>query len=320
MALSFLWLVLGFGLLVKGAGWLVDGASSLARRWGVSLLVIGLTVVAFGTSMPELIVNVFASAQGNAEIAIGNIVGSNTFNLLVVLGVSAVFVPLVVKRQTVWKEIPLAVLATLVLLVIANDHGIDGVMSNVLSRSEGFILIGFFAIFLGYTLAVARQQEPMTEEIRIFSPGRSAQLLVAGLASLILGGRWVVDGAVAIATGFGLSEAVIGLTIVAIGTSLPELATSVVAARRGNVDVAVGNVVGSNIFNVFAVLGVSTLIRPLPIPPAATADVLVSLAATLALFVTMFIGTRHRLDRWQGAAFLALYAAYVATLLARLNA
>lgn len=314
MAIASLSLIAGFILLVKGAGWLVDGASSLARRFGVSLLVIGLTVVALGTSAPELIVNIYAAAQGNAEIAVGNVIGSNIVNILIVLGVAATFGALVVQRQTVWKEIPLATLATVALIVMINDRFFDGAVADALSRSEGIILLGFFAIFLGYTLVVAKNQGADAFEVRTFERGKSLAMILGGLAALILGGRWVVGGAVAIASALGISESVIGLTVVAAGTSLPEFATSVVAARKGNFDVAVGNVVGSNIFNIFFVLGLSATIRPLPIATASTGDTLVALAATLVLFVTMFIGARHRLDRWQGWLFIGSYVAYVISL------
>ncbi len=313
MILTYLLLPIGFVFLVKGADFLVDGASSIAKRFGVSSLVIGLTIVAFGTSMPELIVNIFASINGNTDIAIGNILGSNIANILLILGISAVIFPLAVKRSTVWKEIPLALLAVIVVALMANDALIDGGSISQLTRIDGLILISFFIIFLYYTFGISRVEPADTTEVPIhrYSLSRSILMIGVGLVGLTLGGKWIVDVAVALATGLGVSEALIGLTVVAIGTSLPELATSAVAAYKKDVDIAVGNIVGSNIFNIFWVLGLSAVISPLPFPALLMRDVIMTIVATLLLFVVMFVGKRHTMERWQGIAFIALYVGYI---------
>ena len=262
-AIPYIFLIAGFAFLVKGADFLVDGASSIAKKFGISALVIGLTIVAFGTSAPELIVNIFASIQGNTDIAIGNILGSNIANILLILGISAMIYPLAVGKGTVWKEIPLGLLAIIVVAIMANDRLIDGGGFSGLTRIDGFILISFFIIFLYYTFGISKAQgtgEPEeSNRIHEYSFFRSGIMVVAGLAGLTLGGKWIVDSAVVIAEQIGLSQAVIGLTIVAIGTSLPELATSAIAAFKKNTDIAVGNIVGSNIFNVFWILGISAM-------------------------------------------------------------
>ena len=319
MIFTYILFFVGFAALIKGAGLLVDGASSLARRLGVSALVIGLTVVAFGTSAPELIVNIFASLQGNTDIAIGNILGSNIVNILLILGISAVIYPLAVKKGTVWKEIPLAFLAVIVLAFMANDVLIDKGSSSALTRIDGFVLFSFFVIFLYYVFGMSKAEPADAVEIkpRTRSLLRSCLMIGGGLAGLAIGGKWIVDGAVVIATNFGGSEALIGLTIVAVGTSLPELATSAVAAYKKDVDIAVGNIVGSNIFNIFWILGLSAVIRPLPFSQALMNDMLVAIIATLLLFATMFVGKRHILERWQGICLIIFYVGYVVYIVMR---
>lgn len=309
----------GFVLLIKGADLLVTGASSLAKRIGVSSLTIGLTIVAFGTSMPELVVNLLASAQGNTDIAIGNVVGSNIANILLILGVSAMIYPLAVQRGTVWKEIPFALLAVVMLIIMANDVLFDGSTTSVLSRIDGLVLIGFFVIFLYYVFGLAKNGKENSEDesVELFSVGRSILMIGAGLVGLVLGGKWIVDGAVAFASSLGVSEALIGLTVVAVGTSLPELATSAVAAYRRNVDIAIGNVIGSNIFNIFWILGLSAIIKPLPFAPSLNADLLMVVLATSLLFLALFVGKRQILERWQGGVFVAMYVAYTIFLIFR---
>ncbi|MBI5466001.1 MAG: calcium/sodium antiporter, partial [Candidatus Kerfeldbacteria bacterium] len=311
MWFSYLLFLIGFGLLIKGADWLVEGASALAKRLGISALVIGLTVVAFGTSMPELIVNLLASIKGNTDIAIGNIVGSNIANILLILGISAIIYPLVVTRGTVWKEIPLALLAMIAIAILANDALLDGYSFSTLGRGDGLVLMAFFIIFLYYIWSISRQESTDQTEVKERPLLAIVVMVTAGLMMLLLGGKWVIDGAVMLAGALGVSQALIGLTIVAVGTSLPELATSAVAAYKHNSDIAVGNIVGSNIFNVFWILGLSAVIKPLPLSPLLNMDVVIGVLATLLLFATMFIGHRHRLDRWQGATFVALYVFYL---------
>ena len=309
----YLLMVVGFVLVIKGADWFVNAATALARRLGVSDLAIGLTVVAFGTSLPELAVNVTASIQGNTGITIGNIIGSNIANILLILGAAGLIYPLAVSRGTVWREIPLSLLATLLLGILANDRIIDAGPASVLTRIDGLVLLGFFAIFLCYTAAIARRVEGLDQAITAgaVSLPRAALLIVGGLISLVVGSQWVVSGAVEIASALGVSETAIGLTIVAIGTSLPELATSMVAAFRKNPEIAVGNVVGSNLFNIFFILGVSSLIRPIPFSPKTNIDIGVLLVANLLLFVWMFTGKRRTLDRWEAGIFLAGYVGYI---------
>ncbi len=334
MILTYLLLPIGFALLIKGAGLLVDGASSIAKRFGISALVIGLTIVAFGTSAPELIVNILASINGNTDIAIGNVLGSNIFNILFILGISAVIFPLAVTKGTVWKEIPLALLAVVLVGIMVNDAFIDGGNFSGLTRIDGLVLIAFFIIFLYYTFGISRveavdssmgsvssraiSKDDKTETPALqYSLFRSCLMVGAGLVGLVIGGKWVVDAAVALATSLGVSQALIGLTIVAVGTSLPELATSAVAAYKRNVDIAIGNIVGSNIFNIFWILGISAIVNPLPFSSVLMRDVFVTIAATLLLFIVMFIGKRHVLERWHGVGFIILYIGYVVLLIAQ---
>jgi len=249
--LTYLLLILGLIFLLKGADLLVSGATSIARKFNVSDLVIGLTIVAFGTSSPELIVNLFASISGNTEIAIGNIVGSNISNILLILGISSIIYPLTVGKGTVWKEIPLNFLSAIVLLALANDIFIDKADANVISRIDGIILMLFFIIFIYYTIGLAKAENHTDFEYKKHGTWKAIAMVAVGIVGLAFGGKWVVDGAIVIASKFGLSEALIGLTIVAVGTSLPELATSATAAYKRNTDIAIGNVVGSNLFNIF---------------------------------------------------------------------
>lgn len=327
MLLALLFLVLGLGMLVKGADFLVDGASSLAKRIGISDLSIGLTVVAFGTSMPELVVSVTSGLSGATDIAIGNVVGSNIANILLILGISAVITKIAVQTSTVWKEIPFALLAAVVLFFLANDALLDGAGVAQLGRSDGLTLIAFFCIFLWYIAGMRRDDPAGADEgIRVRGVWASCGFLILGLALLVAGGKLTVDGAVTIAEALGVSQALIGLTIVAVGTSLPELATSVVAARKGRADIAVGNVVGSNIFNIFWILGVSAIIAPLPFRSAMNVDLLVTVAATVLLFFAVHTGfvhkrilfwkqkEKHVIERLDGILMLLAYAAYVAYL------
>ena len=309
--------IIGFALVIKGADILVDGASSLARKLSVSDLVVGLTVVAFGTSLPELSVNVSAGIKATSDIAVGNVIGSNIANILLILGVSAVICPLVVTKGTVWKEIPLSLLAVILIAILANDKLINGAQSSMLTRIDGLILLSFFIIFIYYSLSIAKRIEGTDDllYVKALAITKILVLIIIGLAALILGGKFVVDGAVKLATYFGISQMTIGLTIVAVGTSLPELATSAVAAYKKNFDIAVGNIVGSNIFNIFFVLGISSLIRPLPFQPGSNLDIGLLVLANILLFIFMFTGKKHKLDRWEAVLFLGIYAVYIFTLI-----
>jgi cation:H+ antiporter len=312
-------LAVGLVMLVLGADWLVKGASSIARRFGIPALVIGLTVVAFGTSLPEFTVSFYAALSGATDIAVGNVVGSNIVNILLVLGVSAIITSLSVKSSTVKWEIPFALLAAILVLVFGSDVLLDGGAANVITRTDGLAFIGLFAIFLFYIMALVRSDRsvvPLEETDEApQSTLRSTLYTIGGLVALVVGGRILVDQAVILANLAGLSEAVIGLTVVAVGTSLPELATSAMAAWRKQIDIAVGNVVGSNIFNVLFVLGASAAVAPLPVRSEFAVDAIVMIGATVLLFLVLLLGKRGRIDRWQGVMFLALYVLYTGYLL-----
>ncbi len=315
--IEYLMIALGLFLLYQGAEWLVGGASSLARRFGVSSLVVGLTVVAFGTSMPELIVNVFAALSGNSEISFGNIIGSNILNILLILGLAASITPLAVKRSTVWREIPFAFLSAVVLFVMSNKVLFLGSTDNTVNRTDGMILIFFLVVFLYYLFSMMRKtrngevtEADKKDEIKKHSGMKLTLLIVGGMLALAFGGRLTVNGAVIIARNLGVSEFLISSTIVAIGTSLPELVTSIIAALKKEMDISVGNILGSNIFNVFLVMGVSSIIAPLKVPMGVNFNFIVLLAASLLLFGFMFSGTKHKIDRWEGILFLACYVAY----------
>lgn len=315
MLVNLLMLAGGFILLLRGAHFLVAGASSLARRLGISALVVGLTVVAFGTSAPELVVNLFSSALGETDIAVGNVLGSNAANVLLILGLAAAITPLAVQRTTVWKEIPFSILAVVLVLVMGNDVLLDGRASDAITRIDGFVLLSFFGIFLYYVYGISKGSGERGNPVEELPGIRIAAYILGGLVALGVGGSLVVEGAVALARLIGMSEHVIAVTVVAVGTSLPELATSVVAALKKNSDIAVGNIVGSNIFNVFLVLGLSAFINPLPFGILATRDAAVVVAVSALLFASMFVGKRQQFERWQGVAFIALYAAYVSFVL-----
>ncbi len=310
--ITYLLFIIGFYFLVKGADLLVEGSAAIAKKLKISSIVIGLTIVAFGTSAPEFIVNIFASVQGNSEIAIGNILGSNIANILLILGISAMIYPITAKKNTVIKEIPLSLLAIVVLGLMANDLIIDGEGISNLTRIDGFILLCFFIIFLYYTFGITKSDKDIVEEeIKTLSYLKATLFILLGLAGLVLGGKWIVDGAVKIAEFFNVSQSLIGLTIVAIGTSLPELATSAVAAYRKQSDIAIGNVVGSNIFNIFWILGASAAIRPLPFNVGSNTDIAMTILASIILFIVMFIGEKRVIERWQGGFMVSTYIGYV---------
>lgn len=318
MVLDIVFLLVGLTILILGAEGLVRGASSLARKLRISPLVIGLTVVSLGTSAPELTVNIISAINGSSDLAVGNVVGSNLANILLILGITAMIVPLKVKSATIWKEIPLALLGASLLFIMINDRLLDGSSADVLTRTDGIALLSLMIIFMYYVFGMAkhdriarRELQGVGDEVREFHPLTSSGLVVLGLIGLTAGGRLLVVGATGIAEAAGLSEALIGLTIVAVGTSLPELATSVVAALRKHADIAVGNVIGSNIFNIFLVIGTTSTILPLSPDSAIDTDMLITVGATLLLFLFMFVGRKHTLSRWKGAVFVASYIIYI---------
>ena len=319
--LTYILFVAGILFLIKGADYLVEGASSLAKKLGMPTLVIGLTIVAFGTSMPELVVNIVSALRGANNVAFGNIIGSNIANIFLILGITAIIRPIKVQHSTVWKEIPFSLLAVFVLLVFSNIFYTDAIQINTLLRSEGIILLLFFVIFGYYVYGLVKQNASNLEDdktkVVVYKKSTTTFMILGGLVGLYFGGEWTVNGAVAIAKLFNLSEFFISATIIAVGTSLPELVTSVIAARKGDSDLAVGNVVGSNIFNIFWILGVTAIIAPLAFPISATLDLLVLMIATVLLFVFIFIGRKHHIDRWQGILFVFLYALYIGMLVYR---
>ncbi len=308
--LSFIMLVVGFALLVWGADKFVAGASALARRLGVSPLLVGLTIVAFGTSAPELAVSLTAALQGANEIAVGNVVGSNIFNLLVVAGLSAVVCPLVMDRTLLRRDWPLSLLAAVILCaMIAPDLTI--------SRLEGAILLAVFALTLFLQIRAALKGrntlEAETDEVTM-PPLMIGVNIVLGLACIIIGGQLAVNGATGIARMFGLSETLIGLTIVAIGTSLPELVTSLVAAKKGQNEIAMGNVIGSNMFNILLILGLSSVITPIPVQSTSIIDCLVLIGITIVFYLP---ARKGRLGRAPGAVMALTYVVYTAYLIMR---
>lgn len=315
--INILFLIGGLLLILLGANGLTDGAASVAKRFNIPSIVIGLTIVAFGTSAPELTVSVSSALKGSADLAIGNVVGSNAFNTLMIVGCTALFAPITVTRNTLIKEIPLCILSAIVLFICANDILLDGSSENVISITDGLVLLCFFAIFLSYTFAIATggNQAEEGEEIVQMPIWKSVLYIAGGLAGLIIGGNFFVDGASGIARNLGVSESVIGLTLVAGGTSLPELATSIVAALKKNPEIAIGNVIGSNLFNIFFVLGCSASITPLHLAGINNIDLLTLIGASLLLWlVGVFFGKRT-ITRIEGSLMVLCYVAYTAFLI-----
>ncbi len=312
MFLTVTLLLVGFAILIKGADFLVGGSSSIAKKFKISNIAIGLTVVAFGTSTPELLVSITSSLKGYDGAAFGNVIGSNSFNLLFILGIAGLIYPLVVLRNTVRFEVPLSLLAAVVLYVLVNDVSIWGAEANVLSRLDSFILLGFFVLFMLYIYRTMSNSSDLdqTDSIKLYSVPMSIGLIILGLALLVGGGTLVVDNAIEIAKHYGLSDKLIGLTILAAGTSLPELATSAVAAYKKNTDIAIGNVIGSNIFNIFFILGATGLVRPLPFDNSMNFDLYVLGASTVVLMIFMFTLNTNKLDRWEAFLMLISYFAY----------
>lgn len=300
-------LAAGFVLLIKGADWFVDGSSAVAAKFGIPQLVIGLTIVAMGTSAPEAAVSIAAAVNGNAEITIGNIVGSNILNILIILGISSVITALAVAKSTICYEIPFMIAITGVLLLL----GFDGSIGLI----DGIILLVLFAAYLTYLFIMARREKDKDsgEGVKLSVP-KAIIFIIVGLAMIILGSNLTVDAASYIASALGLSERFIGLTIVALGTSLPELFTSVSAARKGNADIAIGNIVGSNIFNILFVVGLSSVIIPVPFASNFIFDTIIAIAAAVLLLVCCLIG-KNKLKRWAGIVMLIGYAAYFAVIL-----
>lgn len=320
---SVIWLLVGLGLILGGAAVLTDGASAIARRMGISDLIIGLTVVAFGTSAPELVISIVAAAQGNSAIAVGNIVGSNILNILLIIGLTALIRPIKIKKDVMTNEIPMVILSSVILLILGYSSGLDNLPVAAVTRVDGLLLLIFFILFMRYTFASARRtgvSDPEAadgDSLRPYPTVRAIVFVVAGLAALIWGGDKFVDGASALARHMGISEATISLTIVAVGTSLPELATSVVAAMKDKPGLAIGNVIGSNIFNILMILGTAATVAPLPFVGVTVVDLWILVGASLMFFVFGWAFDKRRITRPEGAVMLACYFAYTAWLICR---
>lgn len=331
MFVDILLFVVGIALIVGGANFLTDGAAALARRFGLSPLMVGLTIVAFGTSAPELVVSLTSALNGNTDISLGNVVGSNVFNILGIGGITALIAPLTITQSTIRKEIPLMLLASVVLIFMLFDVEISGGVANVVSRGDGLVLLGFFAIFLTYTIAISKPSTAIetSQDKSVQSPADDAAVrlkpiwmliafIIGGLVALIWGGNLFVSSASNIAKAFGVSEAIIGLTIVAVGTSLPELATSVVAALKGEQEMAVGNIVGSNIFNIFLILGMTASISPVGLGGLQYVDFLALIVSAVMLYLFgVFFGER-KITRFEGGILLLTYVAYTVYLISQL--
>ncbi len=314
MIIQILLLITGLAMLIVGADWLVGGASTLAKKFNISDLTIGLTVVAFGTSAPELVVNLFAATAEHQDLVFGNILGSNNFNIFIVLGVSGLILPLRVHLSTIWKEIPISFAAIVIFFLMVLDPFTPG--KQLLGRIDGLILVLLFILFQYYVYRQMKRSVPEHLPAKPATPViRIVGLILLGLAGLVIGGRMVVSNAVVLAKAIGISEKVIGITIVAAGTSLPELATSVVAVLKKNTDIAVGNIIGSNIFNIFLIGGLVSVVKPVAYSTSFNNDFYILAAGTVILFINMFTFKRHKLDRWEAALLLVFYIGYTVLLI-----
>ncbi len=321
MILTYILFIVGFVILIKSADLLVEGAVSLAKRFAIPELVIGLTIVSLGTSMPELIVNVLASINGSSELAIGNIFGSNIANILLILGVSAIVAPIPIKKSIYFTEIPISLVATFMVGFLANAN-LFGLSTGLeISQLDGAMLLLFFGLFMTYIFVVSKDKD-QAQNFEESGEGmltlvRSSLYIGIGVFGLFLGGKWIVDGAIEIALTFGLSESFIGLTIIAVGTSLPELVTSVVAAKKGRADMAIGNVIGSNIFNIFWILGISAIIKPLPFNELNNDDILMLILSNTVLIFAVINGKKPSISRFEGVVFVVVYFSYLTYLVMR---
>lgn len=312
--MSIVYMIIGIVMILWGADKLTDGSSAMARRMNISEIVIGLTIVAFGTSMPEFIVSFISALKGSSDMAIGNIVGSNIFNTFMIVGCAALVAPMTISRNTVKHDIPIALIASIVLLILSMNYTTFTVQGGVISRTDGIILILFLATFLWYTFRIAKKgtdDSGMAKEK--MKSWKVALYILLGLACLIFGGEIFVDGASDIARSLGVSESVIGLTLVACGTSLPELATSVIAAKKGRSALAIGNVIGSNIFNIFGVLGISSVVSPMHISGITMVDMTAMIVGILLIWLFSF--TKYTVARWEGGVLMVLFALYLSWLL-----
>lgn len=314
MLLSIICFVVGIALVIFGADWLTKGASDLARHLKMSELMIGLTIVAIGTSLPELVISVSSALGGNSGISLGNILGSNIFNGMLILGTTALITPIVFSGKMLSRELPFNLLASVVVLLVSGSMLVGGAPGEYITRYNGLILLCFCAVFVRYTFSLRGNEEDSAAQ-QPMSMGKILLFIAGGLAALIVGGKMFVSGASDIARGFGLSEALIGITIVSAGSSLPELAVSVNAARKGNVGIALGNVLGSNILNVFFILGCSATISPISLDGFTPVDYYVLLASSLFIYLFCAFFGKNKITRWEGGLLVAGYVAYVVYLI-----
>jgi cation:H+ antiporter len=316
--MSYILLIIGFILLIKCADFFVSGASSIAKALKIPTIIIGLTIVAFGTSAPEAAVSATAALKGSNDIAIANVVGSNIFNILAVIGISSMIKPVKVQKTTILKEFPFILLSSLVLLILSHDIRFQGYSENELTKSDGLMLLALFSIFMYYLLEMALTSK---EEMKIdqgsskSSIPKSLLISLIGIIGIILGGKLVVDNATNIALSLGMSENLVGLTIVSIGTSLPELVTSVVAAKKGESDIAMGNIIGSNIFNVLFVLGISAFIHPIAVHPIVFVDMFIMLIISIIAYI--FATTNKEVNKFEGIGLVLIYIAYMVFIIIR---
>ena len=309
--MTIIWLLVGLGLIVLGADWLVEGASSIARRAGVSEFVIGLTIVGFGTSYPELVVSLTGALEGNADIAVGNVVGSNIFNVLFILGLTALLCPVTMTEGNRKKDIPVALLVTVLLLAVGLNRTLWGIgPADSLSRWEGALFLAIFAAYIAHSFVTGKPSEEDAAETGSRKLWLAVLMVLAGLAGLIFGGNLFVDSATDLARTLGVSDKFIAVTILAGGTSLPELATSLVAALKGRNGLALGNILGSNVFNILLILGSSALITPLSLASVTRVDATVLTLSMVLLLLWAYTGRKERIDRWEGALMLLLFGAY----------
>lgn len=322
--MTYIWLILGFIMLIKGADYFVEGASDIAVKFRIPSLIIGLTIVAFGTSAPEAAVSITSALKGQNDIAIGNVVGSNIFNLLVVVGIAAAIAPLKVQKSIITKEFPFALLSSFMLLILANDVIFQSTTVNTISRGDGLILLVLFGIYMYYLIEMALNHRNSTVEVSIATEskankempiGKSILIAICGLIGIVIGGQVVVDAASKIALAWGMSEKLVGLTIVAVGTSLPELVTSIIAARKGQSDIALGNVIGSNIFNVFFILGISSVIFPVAVNGAVFMDMTILVIVSIVTY--LFSITKVKVNKLEGSLLVLSYLCYMAFIIIR---
>ena len=314
MLLSIICFVVGIALVIFGADWLTKGASDLARHLKMSELMIGLTIVAIGTSLPELVISVSSALSGNSGISLGNILGSSILNGMLIVGTTALIAPIVFSGKMLSRELPFNLLASVVVLLVSGSMLVGGAPGEYITRYNGLILLCFCAVFVRYTFSLKGNEEDSAAQ-QPMSMGKILLFIAGGLAALIVGGKMFVSGASDIARGFGLSEALIGITIVSAGSSLPELAVSVNAARKGNVGIALGNVLGSNILNVFFILGCSATISPISLEGFTPVDYYVLLASSLFIYLFCAFFGKNKITRWEGGLLVAGYVAYVVYLI-----